>query len=72
MGSDCCVGSARGHSALTRRAHSPWSIPAGPATIRYTAVIRNGVRKKVGDRVMPGKDPVRFFEMGAAGAVGPQ
>jgi hypothetical protein len=40
-----------------------WTIPAGPMTIRYEATIRNGVLHEVGDRVMPGKDPVRFFEM---------
>jgi len=40
-----------------------WEIPAGPMTIRYVATIKDGVLKEVGDRVMPGKDPVRFFEM---------
>lgn len=40
-----------------------WEIPAGPATIRYTAVIKNGAWREVGDRVVPGQDPVRFFEM---------
>ncbi len=40
-----------------------WEIPAGPMTIRYTAVIRDGVLKEVGDRITPGKEPVRFFEM---------
>jgi hypothetical protein len=40
-----------------------WEIPAGPATIRYTAVIKNGAWQEVGDRIMPGQDPVRFFEM---------
>ncbi len=40
-----------------------WEIPAGPATIRYTAVIKNGAWREVGDRIVPGKDPVRFFEM---------
>lgn len=40
-----------------------WEIPAGPMTIRYTAVIKDGAWREVGDRVMPGKDPVRFFEM---------
>lgn len=40
-----------------------WEVPAGPMTIRYTAVIRDGVLKEVGDRIMPGKEPVRFFEM---------
>jgi hypothetical protein len=40
-----------------------WEIPAGPMTIRYTAVIKDGTLREVGDRIMPGKDPVRFFEM---------
>jgi len=40
-----------------------WEIPAGPATIRYTAVIKDGAWKEVGDRIVPGKEPVRFFEM---------
>ena len=59
-----------------------WEIPAGPMTIRYTAVIKDGAWHEVGDRIMPGKDPVRFFEMNlkrvgdtnwpAAGAVSPK
>src|SRR5438034_11321994 len=40
-----------------------WEIPAGPVTIRYTAVIKDGSWKEVGDRIAPGKEPVRFFEM---------
>ncbi|HEY6572707.1 MAG TPA: DUF1579 domain-containing protein [Candidatus Eisenbacteria bacterium] len=40
-----------------------WEIPAGPMTIKYSATIKDGVLHEVGDRVMPGKDPVRFFEM---------
>lgn len=57
-----------------------WEIPAGPMTIRYTAVIKEGAWQEVGDRILPGKDPVRFFEMSlkrvgdtnwpAAGAIG--
>jgi hypothetical protein len=59
-----------------------WEIPAGPMTIRYTAVIKDGTLREVGDRIMPGKEPVRFFEMNlkrvgdttwpAAGAVPPK
>jgi hypothetical protein len=59
-----------------------WEIPAGPMTIRYTAVIKDGAWREVGDRIMPGKDPVRFFEMNlkrvgdttwpGAGAVSPK
>ena len=40
-----------------------WEIPAGPATIRYTAVIKDGTLREVGDRIVPGQPPVRFFEM---------
>jgi hypothetical protein len=40
-----------------------WELPAGPMTIRYAATIKDGVLPEVGDRIMPGKEPVRFFEM---------
>ncbi|SRR6266446_3557790 len=40
-----------------------WEIPAGPMTIRYTAVVKEGTWHEVGDRVVPQKEPVRFFEM---------
>ncbi|MEP6755693.1 MAG: DUF1579 domain-containing protein [Chthonomonadales bacterium] len=40
-----------------------WEIPAGPMIIRYTAMIKDGKWKEVGDRILPGKEPVRFFEM---------
>ncbi len=59
-----------------------WEIPAGPVTIRYTATIKDGAWLEVGDRIIPGKEPVRFFEMRlkrvgdtnwpAAGAVSPK
>ena len=59
-----------------------WEIPAGPATIRYTAVIKDGTLREVGDRTVPGREPQRFFEMTlqrvgdsdwpAAGAIGPK
>ncbi|HYO99484.1 MAG TPA: hypothetical protein VER76_04795 [Pyrinomonadaceae bacterium] len=59
-----------------------WEIPAGAMTIRYTAVIKDGAWREVGDRIMPGKEPVRFFEMNlkrvgdttwpAGGAVSPK
>jgi hypothetical protein len=59
-----------------------WEIPAGPITIRYTAVVKDGVWREVGDRVAPDKEPVRFFEMNlkrvgntdwpAAGAISPK
>ncbi len=40
-----------------------WEIPAGPMTIRYTAVITEDSWHEVGDRIMPGKEPIRFLEM---------
>ncbi len=40
-----------------------WEIPAGPMTIRYTTTIKGGTWHEVGDRITPGKDPIRFFEM---------
>jgi len=59
-----------------------WEIPAGPVTIRYTAVIKDGTWREVGDRIVPGKEPIRFFEMNlkrvgdsdwpTAGAIGPK
>jgi hypothetical protein len=59
-----------------------WEIPAGPMKIRYTAVIKDGAWREVGDRIAPGKEPVRFFEMNlkrvgdtdwpAAGAISPK
>lgn len=59
-----------------------WEIPAGPAIIRYTAVIRDGTWHETGERIVPGQDPLRFIEFTltrvedtdwpAAGAVAPQ
>lgn len=59
-----------------------WEIPAGPMTIRYTAVIKDSLWREVGDRIMPEKEPVRIFEMNlkrvgdttwpAAGAISPK
>src|SRR5262249_17985443 len=59
-----------------------WEIPAGPMTIRYTAVVRNGKWREIGERVLPDKPPVQFFEMNlsrvrdtdwpAAGAIPPK
>ena len=50
--------------------------------MRYTAVVRNGAWREVGDRIVAGKEPSRFFEMNlkrvgdtnwpAAGAVNPK
>ena len=58
-----------------------WEIPAGPATIRFTATIKGGTLHEIGERLVPDREPVQFFEMTlkriggtdwpAAGAVGP-
>jgi hypothetical protein len=41
-----------------------WEIPMGPArTLRYTAVIKDGTLKEVGDVLESGKEPLRNFEM---------
>jgi hypothetical protein len=32
-------------------------------TIRYTAVIKNGAWREIGERVVPGQAPMQFFEM---------
>jgi hypothetical protein len=70
-----------GDFALTVQEHGfTWEIPAGPATIRYTATIHDGTWTEFGDRIVPEQEPVRFYEMHllrvgdtdwpAAGAVG--
>lgn len=72
-----------GDFALTTTADGfSWEVPAGGATIRYTAVVKDGEWREVGERVVPGQEPVRVFEMKlsrlgntdwpAAGAVAPQ
>jgi hypothetical protein len=58
-----------------------WTIPAGPATIRYTISVKDGVWHEVGERVVEGRPPLPFFEMTlkrigdspwpAAGAIAP-
>lgn len=40
-----------------------WTIPAGPATIRYTATLADGTWTEIGERVVEGKPPTRIFEM---------
>ena len=41
-----------------------WEIPAGPqTTIRYTALVKGGEWYEVGDRIVAGQPPARFFEM---------
>jgi hypothetical protein len=40
-----------------------WEIPAGRATIRYTATLMDSVWTELGERIVPGQAPVLFFEM---------
>jgi len=40
-----------------------WEIPAGPVTIRYTAWVKDGHWREIGERIMPGKPAVQIFEM---------
>ena len=40
-----------------------WEIPAGPMTIRYTAVIHGTKWREIGERIVEGQAPVQFFEM---------
>lgn len=40
-----------------------WEIPQPTGKIIYTAVVKDNVWHEVGDRVLPDRDPVRFFEM---------
>lgn len=40
-----------------------WEIPAGPATIRYTATIKGEVLNEIGELIVAGRDPARIFEM---------
>jgi hypothetical protein len=59
-----------------------WEIPVGTMTIRYTAVVKDGVWTETGERLVPAQEPVAFFGMRlerlgdtdwpAGGAVGPR
>lgn len=40
-----------------------WEIPAGPATIRYTATIEDDRFVETGERIIAGQQPVEFFRM---------
>lgn len=41
-----------------------WEVPAGPgATVRYTAVFKDGLWVETGERVAGDKPPVKMFEM---------
>lgn len=61
------AGGRAGDFAVTPTADGfTWEIPAGPMTIRYTATVKDGKWREVGDRIAPGKEPVRFLEMDLA------
>lgn len=59
-----------------------WSIPAGPATIRYTATIKDNKLHQTGVRIVAGVEPLQIFEMDltrvsettwpSAGEIGPK
>ncbi|HEY5800492.1 MAG TPA: DUF1579 domain-containing protein [Burkholderiaceae bacterium] len=40
-----------------------WEMPAGPMTMRFTTTIKDGTWTEIGERIMPGGQVVRFFEM---------
>lgn len=40
-----------------------WEVPAGPMKIRYTATLHDGTWTEIGDRIVEGRPPERFFEM---------
>ena len=59
-----------------------WEIPIGPATLRYTATVKDGELYEIGERIVAGSAPQKVFEMRlkrigdtdwpAAGAVSPK
>jgi hypothetical protein len=40
-----------------------WTLPAGPAKLRYTAMIKDDVWTEIGERLVEGSAPVKTFEM---------
>lgn len=40
-----------------------WEIPAGPATIRYTARYKDGAWTEIGERLVEGRPALPFFRM---------
>ena len=74
----------RGDFAFTPTSEGyTWEVPAGPgAAIRYSATIRDGELHEIGERIVAGREPQRWFEMRlkrlgdtdwpAAGAVPPR
>ena len=59
-----------------------WEIPIGPATLSYTATVKDGELHEIGERIVAGSAPQKVFEMRlqrigdtdwpAAGAVSPR
>ncbi len=59
---------AQGHAGTFELTLTPdgyvWEIPAGPgAVVRFTATVKDGTWREVGEYVAPGKPPVQNFEM---------
>ncbi len=40
-----------------------WTIDAGPAKIRYTATVKDGVWSEIGERIVDGQPPMRIYDM---------
>jgi hypothetical protein len=40
-----------------------WEIPQATGRIVYTATVKDNTWHEVGDRILPDRDPIRFFEM---------
>ena len=40
-----------------------WTIQTGPAKVRYTATVKDGVWSEVGERIVDGQPVVRVYEM---------
>jgi hypothetical protein len=40
-----------------------WTVPAGKATMRYTATVLKDRWKEIGEYIVPGKAPTKMFEM---------
>lgn len=40
-----------------------WEAPAGPATLRYTTAIENGIWREVGETILPDRPPLRTLDM---------
>ena len=41
-----------------------WIVPTGPgATIRYTATLKDGAWREIGETIAPGRPPTQMFEM---------